>query len=124
MEESVINDFQNILNDFIKDLETTFPDYNNHWKILKQAEPKKIFDYCVNIYPERFFDILYQNDDIFKEEENINTFFLPSLDFKTIFNDNTVSDSTNNGYSMEPRFSGTNCLYLLEGYRYRYRHRY
>tara|TARA_Y100000992_G_scaffold92937_1_gene59808 strand:+ start:1276 stop:2427 length:1152 start_codon:yes stop_codon:yes gene_type:complete len=94
MEESVINDFQNILNDFIKDLETTFPDYNNHWKILKQAQPKQIYDYCATIYPERFFDILYQNDDIFKEEENINTFFLPSLDFKTIFNDNTVSDST------------------------------
>ena len=71
MDDSKITDFEDILRDFLKDLETTFPEYEAQWNIIKSSKPKQVFDYCVNIYPERFFDILYQNEDIFKEEENI-----------------------------------------------------
>ena len=60
----------------------------------EKAEKKQLSDYCLQIYPERFFDIIYQNDDIFKPENNVNTYFLPSLDFKIIFNDPTVSENT------------------------------
>jgi hypothetical protein len=94
MDDSKITDFEDILRDFLKDLETTFPEYEAQWNIIKSSKPKQVFDYCVNIYPERFFDILYQNEDIFKEEENINTFFLPSMDFKIIFNDQGVSENS------------------------------
>ena len=66
----------------------------NEKKKKKKKKKKQLSDYCLQIYPERFFDIIYQNDDIFKPEKNINTFFLPSLDFKVIFNDTTVSDNT------------------------------
>lgn len=94
MDESKINDFEEILRDFIKDLETSFPDYKQQWDIIKSSKPKQLLDYCVNIYPARFFDILYQNEEIFKEEENINTYFLPCMDFKVIFNDETVSENS------------------------------
>jgi hypothetical protein len=94
MDESKINDFEEILRDFIKDLETSFPEYKQQWDVIKSSKPKQLLDYCVNIYPARFFDILYQNEDIFKEEENINTFFLPCIDFKVIFNDESVSSTS------------------------------
>ena len=67
MEETKLDDFEGIINDFIKDLENTFPEYDTQWGIIKSAKSKQLLDYCVNIYPERFFDILYQNEDIFKE---------------------------------------------------------
>ena len=45
----------------------------------------KIRQHCLSVLPERFFDdILYQNEDIFKKENEINTMFLPELDFKLI----------------------------------------
>ena len=94
MDESKLNDFEEILRDFIKDLEISFPEYKQQWEIIKSSKPKQLLDYCVNIYPARFFDILYQNEDIFKEEENINTYFLPCIDFKVIFNDESVSENS------------------------------
>tara|TARA_B100001287_G_scaffold274365_1_gene279535 strand:+ start:5659 stop:6858 length:1200 start_codon:yes stop_codon:yes gene_type:complete len=92
-EETLVN-FGKVVDDFLGDLKGTFPDLNDHWTIIEKAEKKQLSDYCLQIYPERFFDIIYQNDDIFKPENNVNTYFLPSLDFKIIFNDPTVSENT------------------------------
>ena len=51
-----------------------------------------IFIYCKTFYPPRFFDILYQNNEIFdKEKEEIH--FLPGVDFKKIWHDN-ITDNT------------------------------
>lgn len=94
MNEESLKNFGNIIDDFLGDLKTTFPELKPHWDIIEKSDKKQLSDYCLQIYPERFFDIIYQNDDIFKPEENTNTFFLPSLDFKVIFNDKTVSDNT------------------------------
>ena len=52
----------------------------------------ELYNYCKTNYPERFFDILYQNNDIFEKEE-INTYFLPTLDFKDLWKEN-ISDNT------------------------------
>ena len=52
----------------------------------------ELYNYCKTNYPERFFDILYQNNDIFEKEE-INTYFLPNLDFKDLWKEN-ISDNT------------------------------
>jgi hypothetical protein len=46
---------------------------------------EKVWLYCSNVYPERFFDILYQNKDIFKEESDINCEFLPGINFKQLW---------------------------------------
>lgn len=94
MEEDSLTNFGEIISDFIKDLETTFPELSRNWEIVKGASSQQLTDYCKQIFPERFFDILYQNDDIFKPDEGVNTFFLPGFDFKVIFNDKSVSEST------------------------------
>jgi hypothetical protein len=47
----------------------------------------------MKIYPERFFDIIYQNEQIF-DDANVNTFFLPDIDFKVLFKSDGISDNT------------------------------
>ena len=60
---------------------------------MNDEKYQKLFDYCLTIYPERFFDILYQNE-IFESDSDSNTFFLPSVDFKILFNSEGVSEQT------------------------------
>jgi hypothetical protein len=94
-EENVVNEhFTKVIKDFFRDLKTTFPEYSNNLDpILNDIETnkndserlKELHEYCKDIYPERFFDFLYQNEDIFKENDDINTFFLPDIDFKIIW---------------------------------------
>jgi hypothetical protein len=52
----------------------------------------KLFKYIKKIYPERFFDILYQNESIFTNNE-INTTFLPNINFSNLWNQD-ISDNT------------------------------
>ena len=33
-----------------------------------EINAEKVYDYCVLIFPERFFDILYQNTEIFNND--------------------------------------------------------
>ena len=100
------NEFNKIIKDFVNDLHTTFSDiiteekYQKLFLFIKDVVDeneynlyvKELFDYCKNIYPERFFDILYQNNDMFCNEE-INTNFLPELDFKLLWKED-ISDKT------------------------------
>jgi len=96
----VPDNFRSIITDFTKDLSITFPEYIFLWtkwtdtEEFNEKELQYIFEYCLSIYPERFFDILYQNDEIFKPESEINTIFLPSVDFKLLFNCEGVSETT------------------------------
>jgi hypothetical protein len=88
-----------IVRDFVKDLSITFPEYVHLWvnwtdAKLPESEIQKLYDYCISVYPERFFDILYQNDEIFNAESTTNTFFLPNVDFKTLYNCDNVSENT------------------------------
>jgi len=93
-----------ILSDLLKDLLTTFPELlenlderlisilNNDEKILESVESIK--EYFVTVFPERFFDILYENEDIFTNEElNINLEFLPGIDYKILWREN-ISENT------------------------------
>ena len=89
--------FKPIILDLVNDLTTTFPEYSelwNSWKTADLAEFDTLFQYCLTVYPERFFDILYQNVDIFGNESTANTMFLPSVDFKVLFNCDGVTDNT------------------------------
>lgn len=96
----VPENFRSIITDFTKDLSITFPEYIFLWtkwtdtEEFNEKELQYIFEYCLSIYPERFFDILYQTDEIFKPESDINTIFLPSVDFKLLFNCEGVSETT------------------------------
>lgn len=90
-------EFYKIINDFTTDMLTTFPEYSgiiSRWwnrpsENVEESRRKEVlfvFRHCVNKYPERFFDILYKNDEIFKEESEINTEFLPGIVFKQLWN--------------------------------------
>ena len=94
-----MKNYQQIVMEMTIDLNNTFPEYNHllcKWneKQENMEEIKNLYDYSLTIYPERFFDILYQNNDIFTKESQINTFFLPNIDFKCFFHCNDVSDNT------------------------------
>jgi hypothetical protein len=96
------DNFISIIRDFTSDLSRTFPEYNYLWVKWETLEtPTEMYDdlykYCLTVYPERFFDIIYQNDDIFNisidnETEPINTLFLPCVDFKLLFQVNNLSE--------------------------------
>jgi len=102
-------EFKKVVGDFISDISNTFPEYlpiiNRWWKtkedILTEEEIiadrtqkiNAIFTHCIHVFPERFFDILYQNVEIFKEDSVVNTEFLPGISFKYLWNCD-ISDKT------------------------------
>jgi hypothetical protein len=91
--------FRSIIGDFTNDLSNTYPEYSYLWikwgsPDLKEEELKDLFQYITTIYPERFFDILYQNDDIFKLDNKVNVYFLPNVDFKLLFHCENVTENT------------------------------
>ena len=97
-------EFQKIVTDFLNDIVNTFPELtdkltdsekillNNELNDDNKKALEDLFNYCHNVYPERFFDILYKNDDIFEDEE-INTQFLPNIDFKYLFSSNITENT-------------------------------
>jgi hypothetical protein len=97
----VPDNFRGLVVDFARDLTTTFPEYSYLWKKwtvsadeLSNDDVVFLFDFVMKAYPERFFDILYQNDDIFKPDCDTNTVFLPNVDFKLLFNCKDITDNT------------------------------
>ena len=83
--------FETTLSDFLRDLTNPFPEYSDKWANL---EISTVFSHCLEVYPERFFDLLYQNEDIFKPESETNTMFLPNVDFKLLFQTEGVTETT------------------------------
>jgi len=93
--ESCPEKFPSILRDFLSDLNITFPEYSYLWQEWTTQEMEQpIYNYCLGVYPERFFDILYQNEDIFDKTSEVNTQFLPNVDFKLLFNAEGISEKT------------------------------
>ncbi len=94
----VPEDFKKVMKDFYTDILTTFPEYKDKLNeniidfLKNNTDPIDLYYYCVEIYPERFFDLLYKNENIFENSE-INTKFLPDIEFKTLWVDN-ISDNT------------------------------
>jgi hypothetical protein len=90
------DEFYKIINDFTSDIVITFPEYSgliskwwnrpsNNVEESKKKESLFVFRHCVKIFPERFFDILYKNVDMFKEESDVSTEFLPGIVFKQLW---------------------------------------
>ena len=92
-----------ILKDFIGDVLTTFPEYKNSFTeeeiefLMEEPDQKKLYtalDYFKQVYPERFFDILYENQEMFLDSDK-NTKFFKNIDFADIWKEN-ISDNTRN----------------------------
>ena len=104
----VPDEFAKVIKDFVGDLKTTFPEYDSiigkWWKprsafdyieneeertqAIHEAETascKMVFTFCQKKLPPRFFDILYKNEDIFKEDYEGDTEFLPHIHFKSLW---------------------------------------
>lgn len=84
----VLPEFIKIIKDLVKDLVRTFPD-----KIRVDSEPnllvllndekdemellEKIYEFCKEVYPKKFFDILYENEELFEKDIEL----LPGVNF-------------------------------------------
>ena len=120
-EENILENFKVCIQDFTADLSITFPEFQHQWSRwqnpeLPDAEWEKLLEYCKKTYPERFFDLLYKNEEIFAlpsaegevkvedvnsdeedewdEKRAIDVYFLPTVDFRKLYNCQGVSDST------------------------------
>ena len=105
---TIPEEFMKVTRDFVTDLKHTFPEYNpliNKWwkskdqfahieedddrlAAYEKAEKKSfklLFEYAKKKFPPRFFDILYQNEDMFKEESQVDTEFFPNIHFKNLW---------------------------------------
>ena len=115
-DQPVPDEFIKVVRDFVGDLRVTFPEYEpfiqkwwkgkEHFDYIEEEEDRRlaheksekksaqnIFEFCQKKIPPRFFDILYQNEDIFKEESDIDTEFLPQIHFKNLWQCD-ISDKT------------------------------
>jgi len=109
-------EFTKVIKDFVTDIQTTFPEFcpliSKWWKSRKdfeyiesleeretkflEAQGKSIqllHRFCTKKFPSRFFDLLYQNEEIFKEDAEQDTEFLPHIHFKTLW-DLDISQKT------------------------------
>ena len=101
MSTDLPSNFRALIVDFTNDLTTTFPEYSHVWSKWTDEETtdedfKTLYKYCMKVYPERFFDILYKNYDIFKEDSGINVYFLPNITFRLLFNEEGLSENSKN----------------------------
>ena len=88
---------RSIIIDFTNDLTKVFPEYAflwEKWLTADDAEYEKLNQHFMAVFPERFFDIMNSNMDIFSPESDANVMFLPDVDFKLLFNCAGVSEGT------------------------------
>jgi len=103
-EEKTLTDIKKIVIDFTRDILVTFPEQkislHPDLQSLMNANEEEhtkaneallaVYAHCKKVYPERFFDILYQNNDVF----NSPIEFLPGIDFSLLWADKDLSEKT------------------------------
>ena len=113
--EVIPDEFKKVISDFISDISTTFPEYSEKLeknfttttsendgtvlinRTISDEKMIALYEYSKKVYPSRFFDILYKNNDLFKKEnknELIDTCFLPDIEFRELWNTPDISDNT------------------------------
>ncbi len=107
-EVKIPDEFSKVIKDLIRDIKVTFPEVcpliGKWWKDVsefsyidneeertkafeesQQAGVKFLFTFCQKKFPPRFFEILYQNEEMFKQDSDIDTEFLPHIHFKNLW---------------------------------------
>jgi len=84
-----IEDFQKIIDDFVKDLLVSYPEYEETFSVINYEE---YYEYCKEVYPKNFFNILYENDEIFDTDESFC--LLPEINFVLMFKDKSLSEKS------------------------------
>ena len=95
----VPSNFRVLVSDFTRDLSVAFPEYSHMWdkwgnEDTTDEDLEKLFDFCSKVYPARFFDILYQNEEIFVEGSDQDVYFFPNMSFRLIFNSEGLSENS------------------------------
>lgn len=93
----VPKNFKTVIIDLVNDLTVVYPEYTFMWSMwlsADDAEYEKLFKHCLAVFPERFFDIMYTNADIFKSDSTLNVMFLPNVNFRLLFNCEGISENT------------------------------
>lgn len=80
-------DFQKIIDDFVRDLVSSYPEYEERFRVIDYDE---YYAHCKEVYPENFFNILYENVEMFDND----IYLLPDTNFAPIFRDNTLSENS------------------------------
>jgi len=81
--------FLTIYNDLKRDLIITFPELTC---TLNKLDDDNVYDYCLTIYPNHFFDILYEKMSLFDD----SVYLLPNIDFSLLMKDEKISDKSRN----------------------------
>jgi hypothetical protein len=86
--------FPEVIRDFLADLTIAFPEYVFLWEAWQNPDVdiRPLYEYCLTVYPERFFDILYQNVEMIETDSNM--MFLPNVDFRMLMTAPGISDNT------------------------------
>ena len=113
-QKQIPDEFKKVIFEFLSDISNTFPEYKSTLGLFldsnginissaeSESDTQKVveilYKYCSKVYPERFFDILYKNEKLFdknvSEYANVNTHFLPNIDFSVLWNTEGISDAT------------------------------
>ena len=113
VEISNLIEFSKIIKDLLNDLVNTFPDkteniitkdesmvmlmnYNfNTQELDNEEELYKsatiLYNFCKEVFPLKFFDILYQNEEIFSNEKEL--YLLPNINFSELYFDTTSNQT-------------------------------
>uniref|UniRef100_A0A6C0HK62 Uncharacterized protein n=1 Tax=viral metagenome TaxID=1070528 RepID=A0A6C0HK62_9ZZZZ len=90
--------FPSLILDFTSALSLTFPEFKTLWSGYNaqtlETEWKTLYMHCLVVYPERFFDILYQNEEMFDPKNKYNLQFLPGVDFYRLYHCTGVTKKT------------------------------
>jgi len=78
--------FKQIFGDFKKDLLISFPELLDKLEI----DVTEAYTHCSAMYPKLFFQLLYENDTLFKEP----CFLLPNVDFTILMTDPNLTEKS------------------------------
>jgi NADP-dependent 3-hydroxy acid dehydrogenase YdfG len=98
--QEIPEEFVKVIYDLINDILFTFPEFkegldldlHNIKETRDEESVRAVYEHIRKVFPERFFDILYKNDEMFSKDD-INTEFLPGIDFKKLWSSD-VSEQT------------------------------
>jgi hypothetical protein len=109
-ELKIPEEFTKIIRDFVEDIKSTFPEFNpliakwwkdkSYFNYIEDLEEREkvyenneketvefLFNFCQKKYPPKFFEILYQNSEMFNDDDSTgDTEFLPHIHFKNLWN--------------------------------------
>ena len=112
--DSISVEFKTVMLDFLRDIDCSFPEYretlsrylgySHEMKPMPDDLYIELYSYCKMIYPARFFDILYKNEEVFKGGAAAGAdagsagaggvMFLPNVDFGEIWRTEDITENT------------------------------